>query len=157
MRYREDVIKCSSCNQPKPSSDFHQKSGVNTIMSRCRTCRSELRYENLYETICKLCLRHRPTDQDGICRKCLKSRGLRRCRRCRLLDSAALSFTGNRAICKSCLRQPSSDEMPGLGRLVELIQEQAGVALEQVGAADVADCDLAEWPLQIQAPESAQD
>jgi hypothetical protein len=103
---------CSGCENPKVRGDFHEAHYTDRerpVTSRCRECRSEDYFKSRYKTVCAQCRRHRPLDQNRVCKKCNEESALRECRGpCGSLLPALISFDGKRTTCKSCrkLTQP---------------------------------------------------
>jgi len=97
---------CSGCENPLPRGDFHEAHYTDRkrpVTSRCRTCRSEDYFTDRYKTICGQCRRHRPLNQNRVCKQCNEDSGLRECRGvCGSILPALLSFDGKRTTCKSC-------------------------------------------------------
>lgn len=60
-----------------------------------------LRHKRLV-THCVDCKLDRRVDEDGRCKSCTAAMGLKRCRSCRALLSAVLSFSGRWAVCQEC-------------------------------------------------------
>lgn len=114
----QKLYRCSKCNAQKSRSGFHEAKPSpkrrREVTSRCKTCRSEARYEILYpDTICMQCERHRPLDRNRICQPCNEESGLRQCRGpCGEVLPMYLKFYGHRQICKDCVTEPASEQAP---------------------------------------------
>lgn len=101
---------CSCCRKPKPLSDFHiDRRRANGRTAQCRACRGALANSKLYPVACLECSRHRRLNSNGVCTRCNAARGLRCCRKCRVMLPALLSFYRERAVCKDCLREGRGD------------------------------------------------
>ena len=64
---------CSGCKNSKPRGEFHEAHYTDrsrVVTSRCRGCRSEDYFTDRYKTVCGQCRRHRPLDQNRVCKKC---------------------------------------------------------------------------------------
>ncbi len=100
------MYTCSGCKIPKPRGEFHEAHYTDrkrVVTSRCRECRSEDYFTDRYKTICGQCRRHRPLNQNHVCKQCNEDSGLRECRgTCSSILPALLSFDGKRTTCKSC-------------------------------------------------------
>lgn len=98
--------KCSGCENPKIRGDFHEAHYTDRerpVTSRCRECRSEDYFTARYKTVCGQCQRHRPLNNNRVCKRCNEDSGLRECRgTCGSLLPALLSFDGKRTTCKTC-------------------------------------------------------
>lgn len=107
---------CSGCKNSKPRGEFHEAHYTDrsrVVTSRCRDCRSEDYFTDRYKTVCGQCRRHRPLDQNRVCKKCNEDSGLRECRGpCESMLVALLSFDGKRTTCKACrkLKQQAASE-----------------------------------------------
>jgi hypothetical protein len=101
------TFKCSGCDRDDlPRGAFHEAHYTDrkrVVTSRCRLCRSEDYFTDRYETVCGQCRRHRPLNQNHVCKQCNEDSGLRECRgTCGSILPALLSFDGKRTTCKSC-------------------------------------------------------
>jgi len=100
------LFTCSGCNLPKPRGQFHEahySDRKRPVTSRCQECRSEDYFTKRYKTVCAQCGRHRPLNQNFVCKHCNEDTGLRECSGpCGALLPALLSFDGKRTTCKSC-------------------------------------------------------
>lgn len=109
-------FKCSGCPIPKTRGEFHEahySDRTRPVTSRCRSCRSEDYFTNRYKTVCAQCGKHRPLNQNHVCKRCNEDSGLRECGGpCGALLPALLSFDGKRTTCKSCrkVRQQTRPE-----------------------------------------------
>jgi hypothetical protein len=102
-------FKCSKCGQPKPRTAFHESNASDRsreVTSQCRECRSQTYFDRRYpKTICAQCLRHRPLDENRICRSCNEETGLRQCTACGHLLALYLEYYSGRRICRTCSKQ----------------------------------------------------
>ena len=107
---------CSGCGEPKPRGEFHEahyRDRKREVTSRCRACRSEDYFSKRYETICAQCMRHRPLDSNGICKRCNEETGMRECNGCREILLLFVEFRGARKTCEKCrARQQPTSEQP---------------------------------------------
>ncbi len=100
------MFKCSGCELPRPRGEFHEahySDRKRPVTSRCQTCRSEDYFTKRYKTVCVQCTRHRPLDDNRVCKKCNEESALRQCRGpCNQILPSFLSFDGKRTTCKTC-------------------------------------------------------
>lgn len=101
-----ETFDCSKCGRNKPRADYHRAiygDRKRTVPSHCKECRKEARYERAYPDLsCAQCLRHRPTQKNGVCRECNAETGLRECKTCAEVLPIMLEFQGRRSTCRTC-------------------------------------------------------
>jgi len=94
-----------------PRNAFHEFKSPRRgrqVTSRCRECRREDYFKARYpDTICGSCMKHRPVENDGICRNCHEELGLRICNDedCGKLLPSFLMFHGKSKVCKTCQKK----------------------------------------------------
>lgn len=105
------MYPCAGCGESKPPEAFHRfdsRGRDRPVTSRCRTCRREDYYAARYpDEVCACCMKHRPLDVNGECKKCNEEAGLRQCNNCRRVKPLWLNFYGRSRQCHDCRKHRS--------------------------------------------------
>jgi hypothetical protein len=85
-------LRCSVCNSPS----------LPDTRGRCRICRANEFSGLIVSASCKFCGTKTKLVSAEICKSCLKTRGLQKCRVCHELQMKLFDFSVKQNRCKSC-------------------------------------------------------
>jgi hypothetical protein len=109
MNEPKETYECSKCGRTLGRFEFHETrtdDRIRPVTSQCKECRSETYFGKKYPNTCNCCLKHRPIDSNGMCRKCNEDSGLRQCYAgCGRVLPLFLYFFGRSRVCKDCSKK----------------------------------------------------
>lgn len=99
-----DMLTCSRCHEDRPERDFYERAGARSKSYVCKECftRAYCAKKGLVFDTCEGCNSKRPLTTPTLCKRCLSTRGLRRCESCRAVQSKVFAFQRRRSVCRTC-------------------------------------------------------